>query len=258
MIDTKFITYQEFLDNYKHNEFVVGYDKDEYVVMVTREGNVRLYLYISDFPYYFCVRLKDVQENKQIFSSLKKARFIDRYEIEGDYVKLFVKTTARYATRDNRDAVLDYLETHRIQTYEADLSPYQRMHVDLKLTVATKYKTLFFDIETDDRGKGIVIGARRIVSIGAVDDEGKEFYWTGEEDEILRCFFRKLEHYDLLTGWNSEKFDIPYVKARAKLLKGKVPWYNWRKTVQVDMMQKMMEIHKRNVELIKEVRSFSL
>ena len=258
MIETKFITYQEFLDNYKHNEFVVGYDKDEYVVMVTREGNVRLYLYISDFPYYFCVRLKDVHENKQVFSSLKKARLIDRYEIEGDYVKLFVKTTARYATRDNRDAVLDYLGSHRIQTYEADLSPYQRMLVDLKLTVATKYKTLFFDIETDDRGKGIVIGARRIVSIGAVDDEGKEFYWTGEEDEILRCFFRKLEHYDLLTGWNSEKFDIPYVKARAKLLKGKVPWYNWRQTVQVDMMQKMMEIHKRNVELIKEVRSFSL
>ncbi len=259
MIERRTITYKEFVESYASKDFLIGYDDDKGLNMIYRDGRTRVYLTIKDFPYYFCVSAKDVADNKELFTRLKVRRKIIKGETDGDFVKIYCRTAARYNRRDEKDEVLEALKSRGIQTYEADLSPYQRLVVDLNIKVATDYRILYFDIETDDRGKGIVIGARRIVSIAAVDDEGHEYYWSSQDEaEILNAFFDKLRHYDLVAGWNSEKFDIPYIKERAKKLKSKVPWFNWRQTVQVDMMQKLMEIHKRNIDLIKEVRSFSL
>lgn len=256
MVEQRTISYLEFKERYADEKFIAGYDEHDEVVLIFRKGQNRIYLRIPDFPYYFCVRKKDVEENKELFRKLRTRRLILDHKIDHNYVRIYTNVSSRWKADDARKELVSQLTSHKIETFEADLSPSQRLFIDHKLEVATEYRTLYFDIETDDRGKGIVIGARRIVSIAAVDDKGKQFYWSGDEEIMLGEFFKKIVHYDLLTGWNSEKFDVPYIKERVKKLK--LPWYNWRQTLHVDMMQKMMEIHKRNVELIKEVRSFSL
>ncbi len=259
MLEKIDIKYEDFVDLHSKKEFVIGFDTEKGVTMISREDNVRMYYQIDNFPYYFCVKVSDIYENKDLFKRFKERKLVRKIEREGEFAKVYVRTSNRSYRDDDKKAVLNALKSADIQTYEADLTSYQRMQIDLKLQIASTYRILYFDIETDDRGKGIVIGARRIVSIAAVDDEGHTFYWSDEdESEILRQFFNKIQHYDLITGWNSEHFDIPYIKERAKKHAKKIPWYNWRQTVQVDMMKKLMEIHKRNVELIKEVRSFSL
>jgi len=259
MVEHITTTYEDFKDLHANKEFVIGYDEENKVVMISRENGARIYYEITDFPYYFCVRTKDVKSNRSVFLTLKERRKIQRIVSEGDFARVYVKTSNRQYRDDDKSIVLSTLKANHIDTYEADLTSYQRLVVDLKIKVASTYRTLYFDIETDDRGKGIIVGARRIVSIAAVDDEGHTYYWSDQDEkEILRAFFRKIEHYDLITGWNSEKFDIPYIKERAKKYQKDLGWYQWRQTVQVDMMQKLMEIHKRNIELIKEVRSFSL
>jgi len=94
---------------------------------------------------------------------------------------------------------------------------------------------------------------------------------------VCECFFltrivkiekrkKKQRVYDIETGThnfiaeghlshNSQGFDEPYMRARAKDHR---VWYNWKRILHVDLMQKMMEINKRNVALIKKVRSFAL
>ena len=272
MIGTVELSYEEFKANHAHKEFIVGYDNETCVTMVTREDDCKNYYVIKDFPYYFCVKKKDVLKNKALFKKLIRRKIILKIEEEGNFARLYVKTKNRNKIPDEKSDALSNLRSAGIETYEADLTSYQRLIIDLKIKVASEYRTIYFDIETDDRGKkGIIIGGSRIVSIAAVDDEGNQFYWS-EEDEgaLLNKFFEKITHYDLITGWNSEKFDIPYIKARAEKLKYRrksnkklkekedVQWFNWRQIIQVDMMQKLMEIHKRNIDLIKEVRSFSL
>lgn len=259
MVEHIEISYEDFKDLHSKKEYVIGYDDNNRVIMITRQDNARIYYEIKDFPYYFCVRTQDIRDNKEIFKTLKDRKKIKGYEIEGTFTKIYCDTSVRKYDEDPKSDILRTLKAAKIESFEADLTPYQRLVVDLKIQVASTYRTLYFDIETDDRGKGIVIGARRIVSIAAVDDEGHTFYWSEEDEkEILSKFFRKIVHYDLITGWNSEKFDIPYIKERAKKYKKDIPWFQWRQIVQVDMMQKLMEIHKRNIDLIKEVRSFSL
>ena len=259
MVENIEISYADFKDLHAHKEFVVGFDTESSVTMIAREHDARIYYEIKDYPYYFCVLKSDVLANKEVFKLLRTRKKITRLEVEGDFVKVFVKTSNRAYRSDDKSEVLTALSQYGIESYEADLTSYQRLMVDLGIKVASEYRTLYFDIETDDRGKGIVIGARRIVSIAAVDDEGNEFYWSEEsEAEIIRKFFRKIVHYDLIAGWNSERFDIPYIKERAKKHIKEIGWFQWRQIIQLDMMQKLMEINKRNISLIKKVRSFSL
>lgn len=259
MVDNVTINYEDFKDLHSHKEFVIGYDTESKVIMISREHGARIYYEIQDFPYYFCIKASDVLKHRSLLSLLKKRRKLTGITRDGEFARLYCRTSNRNHKEDDKAEILRALKAEGIETYEADLTSYQRLVVDLKIKVSSEYRTLYFDIETDDRGKGIIIGAKRIVSIAAVDEEGHTFYWSSQDErEILRAFFNKIVHYDLIAGWNSEKFDIPYIKARADKYKNDIPWFQWRQIVQVDMMQKLMEIHKRNLELIKEVRSFSL
>ena len=99
------------------------------------------------------------------------------------------------------------------------------------------------DIETDDRGEFVDDGSRPILSIVAQDSYTEEtvaFFWTGPDRSIGECFpdgrpervdrleyttteksmLRKFVDYiqktnpDLMSGWNYEDFDAPYLYRR--------------------------------------------
>lgn len=47
-----------------------------------------------------------------------------------------------------------------------------------------------------------------------------EVVWTRNEKDMLKQFSEYLEHVDIIAGWNSSAFDIPYIMARAIKLFG--------------------------------------
>lgn len=96
-----------------------------------------------------------------------------------------------------------------------------------------KPKALAFDIETDD----LKIGQGEIVMISLVGEhfkkvitwkksksKNKDVEFVKNEEEMLEKFTAHVRKYspDFLIGYNSDEFDMPYIKARADKLKIKL------------------------------------
>jgi len=254
------ISYKYFKSLEPERDYIGAYDeKDDVILMYRETPNEKTYLRITSYPWYFCITKKD-RELKKVRKWIKERKLeglIQKIKGDGDYIKIFCRNVNNRRVLDGKGELLRELKQLKIRTYEADLTSSQRCVLDNNLQVAQKYKILYFDIETDDRGEKIVIGERRIVSIAAVNQDGREYYYSYEkEKDILKKWYDLVAKYDIITGWNSENFDIPYIRERAKLNR---VWSKYGKgEIHVDMMNKLKEIHKRNIELIKKVRSFSL
>jgi len=96
--------------------------------------------------------------------------------------------------------------------------------IDTNLKASTKPRVLYFDVEADSR-KGIWIPEsgrppdQRLLSIAAIDGNGREYFICYEDEvEIYREFNKLMERYDLLVGYNNLRWDNPFLEARAKVL----------------------------------------
>lgn len=125
-------------------------------------------------------------------------------------------------------------------TYELDLYSHQLFLLDNNvITFENKYRVLYFDIETKDTSGAIDIGKDRIISICAIDDEGKEYKFCDDsEKKILLDFSNILPQYDILVGYNCDNFDIPYLKIRYKV---NGIFVNFRDFNIMDMMKQCIE-----------------
>jgi len=184
-------------------------------------------------PYFF-VREKDYFGN--LYDVLKN------YDVEkGDYVNtsgescVKVEVDFPYEVRDLREKIkaLDF------PCYEADIPFIKRWMIDKDIKISKNPKVLYFDIETDSR-KGIWTKEsgedpdQRILSIGAIDENGKEFFICEDDEyEIYKQFNKLLQQYDLLVGYNNLRWDNPFLEARAKVLGIK---YDPKQTQWLDMM----------------------
>ncbi len=163
--------------------------------------------------WYFIIRQSDVDKAKELID----CRFEPGYT---GYSKIFLPSSNKDYIRD---AVFT-LENAGIETYEADLLPDKRWFIDKRVEIAENFKTLYWDIETDDTQDKLEVGRDRIVSIATVDQDGHERFFrlkefTDEGERTLLMEFRNhVKNYDLLCGWNSTFFDTPYVKIRCKKL----------------------------------------
>ncbi len=123
-------------------------------------------------------------------------------------------------------------------TYEADTEHASDVLIDEGWSVATPRpdEVLYFDIETDDRGEFTEAedADTRILSIGAVDGDGRKFYWDDDyERELLRRFLKTADDYAVIVGWNAIGFDFPYVDNRCLANGIDVDWSRW---VRLDLM----------------------
>jgi DNA polymerase elongation subunit (family B) len=122
-------------------------------------------------------------------------------------------------------------------TYEADVYSNIRWLIDSGARFIKKQKIGYFDIETD-RSLDIFGTPKPIVSLSLVDNNKRKFVWAWRKDlknerkivedsnwllfdsenEMLLDFFDflKKESFDVLVGWNSDRFDWPYLLNRAK------------------------------------------
>lgn len=147
------------------------------------------------------------------------------------------------------------LEKIGARTYEANLSQEERLMINHHDEYQYKQdlSILFWDIETDDRvKKQIVPGEFNILSISYADFN--EFQEKGlealhhirmddfdSEREMLKFFCDMLEKYDVCSGWNSDFFDLPYVKKRNAI---KNVFFDWRYLYHIDLMKIYQEFYK--------------
>lgn len=124
------------------------------------------------------------------------------------------------------------------KTYEADVYPNIRFLIDNKCRFIRKQKIAFFDIETNE-SLDIFTSPEPVISISLVSGEHKHC-WTwradlrqdvqqkdemtlfsfDDERKMLQGFmdFFRGENFDVLTGWNADRFDFPYLFNRIKNL----------------------------------------
>lgn len=208
--------------------------------------------------WYFAVKKVDEEKARtELGKTLASVTWEDDPKFP-EYVKIHCQTH-----RDKQDKydIVKYLEAQGVETYEGDLMNDRRWYIDKKVEISDHYRRLYFDIETDDSKEKIEIGKERIVSWAAIDEKGKKFFgkleeFTDEaETKLLIDFLKLIRKYDLLLGWNSSEFDIPYLKARMRLYDlHKTRYYCWKNLAHFDLLKRFRHIFRFDSHL----RSFSL
>lgn len=137
------------------------------------------------------------------------------------------------------------------KVYESDIQPlYRCIENNYKGQPTPKLNIVFFDIEVDfhnekgfappedpfnkitaislyldweDRLVTLVIKPNNISEDHAkiICNEFDNTFLCDNEEDILSIFINLIEDGDILTGWNSEGFDIPYIIGRTKMQLGK-------------------------------------
>lgn len=249
-----------------NDAFLNAYDESSTIVLTYRckYTGLKLKVKVSNFQWYaYCRRSEWINkiplEKKEDFK--KSVNF--RSEIFNDYMRLYVKNSSinemyNDGKEDEKTKLKSFLELYGVEPLEFDLSNAKRFCIDNEIKIADNFKYLFFDIETDDRQDGIVVGRDRILSFAAIDQDNKTKFFILESDtdeheaEMLESIFDFIYKHDLIVGWNSKNFDVPYLIERYKLHFGKYP--SFRDTAHIDFMKRFQKLFHYDLK----IRSWSL
>lgn len=217
------------------------------------DGNIAIKELWVDW--YFAINEKDLAEARK----LQESTNLDIHFIIDSQFPAFVQVhyDRRSKNQPDRDQVVLKFEEKGIETFEGDLMPDRRWYIDREVEVASKYRKLYFDIETDDTNTKIRIGKDRILSYAAIDSDGNKFFYSIEKNtneaeiQLLQNFASLIENYDLLLGWNSSEFDIPYIKERMAKYEIKA---NWKMIGKFDLLKRFRHIFRFD----SHIRTFSL
>lgn len=165
----------------------------------------------------------------------------------GNINSMFGTKTVRkdFATKKDFN---NFLTMNNNRVWESDISPLYKFLSDTFYgSESTILNVMPFDIEVDfdlEDGRGYPLPSNpfgEINSISMFDVYHKKYILLAltdkdiklEDDEfeveVIKCvterqlldtFFKKIDHVDILTAWNGEFFDIPYIMQRCKLLYG--------------------------------------
>jgi len=237
----------------KPRKYTNSYCFDNNVILEYREDGEKKQEIIEDFQWYLIVWKKDF--DKKILHKIPamlKAGVITKYLIDGEYVKLYSKNLNNRFRTDSKDILIKWLKDNDIEMLEADVSSNKRYCLDHDIELANEYEILYFDIETDDTQPSIVIGAEQILSIAAIDNHGKKYYFTDDNEQfLLQGVLKLFEKYDIIVGWNSGGFDLPYIQSRMRRYNLKFDWY---KIAHIDLMKRFIYIFRSD----SKIQKFSL
>jgi len=177
------------------------------------------------FKNYFYVKTSDYEQHKEEFNNTF-TYCIEKVEQVSQFTKIiFSNNFLRYRVKTFWD--------ERCQTFEADIKANKRYLLDNVVPLNNQnINYTFYDIETDDRlplqkdDRGLVVphDSARILSFAAVNYKGETVAYMlnsdTDEDEkaLLTLIIRYFSDYGIISGWYSEKFDMPYIKARCDKL----------------------------------------
>ena len=176
-------------------------------------------------PYFFC-REKDEKVVEKAIESIGETHVI--------------KTNRGFRTIDGHRAIRFELCNPKnvgslrkrldVPLYEADILFKNRVMIDVGLfssieVTAKRIRPIsdqtpplrvgYWDIECNDT-RGFPAPERdEIVSIALVDSEGTAYFFCeNSERKTIEKFLSKAKDFDVLVGWNSDNFDLPYLKKR--------------------------------------------
>ena len=204
--------------------------------------------YIDKFTIDWCFYI-DLENSTKAYNLLKTIVGTVTLLAEGNYIKVIPQKMS------NENLVLLF-EQNGIPTYEGDLVPDKFWYVNTDIKIATQFSKLYIDIETDDSQHEIKVGKDRILSFAAVDDKGKT-YFISEEDEagLLTKVLQIVKHYDLVIGWNIMEFDLPYLRERmVKYGLHQTNLYCWREVGKYDLLKRFRHIFRFD----SHIKNFSL
>ena len=162
----------------------------------------------------------------------------------GKFRSIYGNPVARFSTRNNKEFRKEMAIQKGKNLYEADINPIFRcLEENYKNVDAPRLNTAFFDIEVDfDPERGFsrpedpfnaitaisvyldwldqlvtLVRPPRHMSPETAKEIASEFpntFVMWEESELLDTFLNIIQDADVLSGWNSEGYDIPYTVMR--------------------------------------------
>jgi DNA polymerase elongation subunit (family B) len=162
----------------------------------------------------------------------------------GKFRSIFGNSVSRFSTRNNKEFRKEMAINKGKNLYEADINPIFRcLEENYKGIDAPRLHTAFFDIEVDfDPERGFsrpedpfnpitaisvymdwldqlvtLVRPPRHMSEETANEIAAEFpntfvFW--DEKDLLDTFLNLIQDADVLSGWNSEGYDIPYTVMR--------------------------------------------
>lgn len=142
--------------------------------------------------------------------------------------------------------IRDFKDAVHIETFEADVPYARRVLIDEDMSVdpPSDEEILFYDIEVDPRGEfpDPEEATAKILSIACQDGTGEREFFLSSADEyqeqdnpekaMMEDFVDFIDDYFIISGYNSLRFDQPYIENRCDNLG---VWYNWDRVVHLDM-----------------------
>ena len=189
------------------------WDKDQNRVVVDCSYNPYVYVETkqeTNFKSIFKTNLKKknfrTQRDRSVFiKSSGLERFFENINCDQQFLIDTFHTKNSEPDFNKNPLKIFFLD---IETYSPDDFPHPDKALD-PINVITIYDSL--------KGKFISWGTKKLDK----DIENTEYAFCTSETQMLDCFLTYIEsdHPDILTGWNSEFFDIPYIIMRiAKVL----------------------------------------
>ena len=187
------------------------------------------------------IHVVERQDGKRVYHDYP-ANYVFYYpDPRGKFRSVFGDSCNRVSTRSSKDFRKEMAAFKGKQLYESDINPIFRCLADNYLEQdAPELNVAFFDIETDfDKVRGYSSPEDPFTKVTAVTvylnwldqlvtlclappnmsqadakaicDSLSNCYLFEHESELLTTFMDLIEDADILSGWNSEGFDIPYM-----------------------------------------------
>jgi DNA polymerase elongation subunit (family B) len=182
--------------------------------------------------------------NKRVYNEYPANYVLYYDDIRGKHKTIYNTPVTRFATRSNKEFRRELKSHEGKRLWESDINPIFRClsenYIDQD---APELQVAFFDIETDyDPARGFSSPTEAFMPITAVtlhlqwldqlvtlaippkgmsmesaNEIANKFENTimfSSEAEMLKTFLDLIEDADILSGWNSEGYDIPYMVTR--------------------------------------------
>jgi len=192
-------------------------------------------------------KIRIVERNKngeRIFQEFP-AKYVFYYDDKkGTYRSIYGNSVSKFVTSNSKEFYREVKIHSNQELYESDINPIFRcLSENYQNIDAPKLNVAFFDIEVDfDPEKGYsrpddpfnaitaisiylnwlnkcvtLVIPPKTLSWADAENITKEFpdtYLFDREEDLLDTFLGLIEDADILTGWNSEGYDIPYTVNR--------------------------------------------
>jgi len=229
---------------------LTGWDDWADIILILKKGEETSTHRIKGQDWYFAIKTADFKKAggeekfKEVFNN--KEELIEKFGSNGEFTLIYCKYTARNAAVSG---IISKLKKMNIVAYESDLSRTKRYMIDKEVPIADNLNILYFDIETDDStSKRIEIGRDKILSWAAYDNKGKSWYDdTADEKTLIQNLIKLIDEHDVFVGWNSQKFDLPYILKRMEKYEIK---YDWRKRIHLDLMKRCIKLYSYEMDKI--------